>query len=168
MDIEEVLARMEIQKVLWTYARGVDRADYETMASVYHPDGTDDHSTFSGLGKDFARIVVDWGERLSIVGQHHITNVLIEMDGKDDARAESYFLSFHPHAEDGQQRLGIAAGRYLDHFQRRDGSWKIAARRVVMDWTRDRVDGAPWDGVDGLPAPGRVKSRSDESYKFFS
>jgi SnoaL-like domain len=167
VDIDEALARLEIQDVLWTYARGVDRADYETMASVYHPDGKDHHSHFDGLGTDFAREFADRHADTSGVGQHHITNMSVKMDGENDARVESYFLAFHPHEEDGTPRFGVAAGRYLDHFQRRDGKWKILDRQVVMDWTRDDFGGPPWAYSDGKPLQGRPKRLGDESYSFF-
>jgi hypothetical protein len=170
MEVDEALARLEIQKVLWTYARGVDRADYDCMSSVYHPEATDDHGVFNGLGTDFARRLADNHETSSGggVGQHHITNIMIEMDGENDARVESYFLAFHPHAETGVPNLGIAAGRYLDHFQRREGTWKILARRVVMDWTRDHVEGPPWETAEGKPYQGRSRQLGDESYGFFA
>jgi hypothetical protein len=168
MDIDEVLARVEIQTVLWRYARGVDRADYETMASVYHPEATDHHGHFDGLGTDFARGLTDRERHMGAVGQHHITNLTIEMNGAHDARVESYFLAFHPHEDDGVTKLAIASGRYLDHFQRRDGEWKILARRVVMDWTRDHVDGEPWPSAEGRPAQGQRRWNGDESYEFFA
>lgn len=168
MDINEALARIEIQNVLWTYARGVDRSDLETLTSVYHPDGTDHHSSFSGLGRDFAQGLVERHQDMDQVGSHHITNIVMEMDGGDDARVESYFLAFHPHKEGDDTKLGIAAGRYLDHFQRRDGEWKILTRRVVMDWTRDHVEGGPWLKADGKPTPGLPKRLGDESYRFFA
>jgi 3-phenylpropionate/cinnamic acid dioxygenase small subunit len=168
VEINEALARMEIQNALWTYARGVDRSDYQAMISVYHPDAIDDHGSFYGLGTDFATYLVNREERMTAVGQHHITNMIIEMQGDDDARVESYFLAFHPHQDGDLTKLGIAAGRYLDHFQRRNGSWKILTRRVVMDWTRDHVDGLPWPAAEGKPTQGSRKSLSDESYEFFA
>jgi 3-phenylpropionate/cinnamic acid dioxygenase small subunit len=168
LEINESLARLEIQNVLWRYARGVDRGDYDTIASVYHPDGTDEHVDFEGLGTEFARGLTDRYGHMSTVGQHHITNVIVEMDGDDDARVESYFLSFHPYEAGESVRMGIAAGRYLDHFQRREGEWKILARRVVMDWTRSDFEGPPWPGVDRKPIPGRQKWQDDESYAFFA
>jgi hypothetical protein len=166
--MNEALARLEIQNVLWTYARGVDRADYETMASVYHPDGTDNHGRFKGLGRDFARSLTDRERAHPAVGQHHITNVIIQMDGADDARVESYFLAFHPHEDGGPGQLGIAAGRYLDHFQRRSGVWKILAREVVMDWTRNHLDGLPWERAAAAPYQGSRKALGDRSYPFFA
>lgn len=168
MDINEALARMEIQDVLWRYARGVDRYDYDLLETVYHPDGTDQHSSFNGLGRDFARHHIDRSAGKAEVGQIHITNLNIQMRG-DDARVESYFLSFRSHRDDdGQAKFGIAAGRYLDHFQRRDGSWRIVARRVVMDWTRDHVEGGPWPAVDGRPSQGVPRWLGDASYDFFA
>ena len=167
MDINEALAHIEIHHVLSIYARGVDRADLETLSSVYHPDATDDHGEFSGLGTAFARKLIDDEKDMRAVGQHHITNVVIQMDGEDDARVESYFLAFHPHEETGSLKLGIAAGRYLDHFQRRDGAWKILTRRVIMDWTRDNVEGPAWRRTVGVVPQGRRKWQDDESYAFF-
>jgi hypothetical protein len=168
VDIEEGLARLEIQQVLWTYARGVDRSDYEAMASVYHPDGTDEHCHFNGSGLEFARGVVDRTETMRAVGQHHITNITIEMAGPDDAHVESYFLAFHPHDESAESsRMAIVAGRYLDHFQRRDDAWKILSREVVMDWTREHVDGPPWPRAEGLPSQGQRKATGDASYGLF-
>jgi len=167
VDVKEALAHLEIRHVLSVYARGVDRADLETLSSVYHPDATDDHGSFSGLGTDFARKLIDDEKDMTAVGQHHITNVVIQMDGESDARVESYFLAFHPHEDAGEPRLGIAAGRYLDHFQRRDSGWKILTRRVIMDWTRDHVEGLPWRRVVSTCPQGQRKWRGDESYPFF-
>src|SRR4029077_12481670 len=115
---------------------------------------------------DFARNLTDRHVGETAVGQHHITNMTIEMDGEKDARVESYFLAFHPHDEGGPTKFGIAAGRYLDHFQRRDGEWKILARRVVMDWTRDDFDGPRCMTADGKPEQGLRKWQNDSSYAF--
>jgi hypothetical protein len=167
VDIKEALAHIEIHHVLSIYARGVDRADLETLSSVYHPDAIDEHGSFSGLGTAFARKLVDDEKHMTAVGQHHITNVVVRMDGDDDARVESYFLAFHPHEDSGTPKLGIAAGRYLDHFQRRDTGWKILRRRVIMDWTRDHVDGLPWARAASECPQGRRKAQGDESYPFF-
>lgn len=169
MDINEALARLEIQNVLWTYARGVDRSDLDALLSVYHPEAIDNHGSFQGPGTEFAKGLVDRHRHIDHVGCHHITNIVMEMDGEDDARTESYFLAFHPHIDDdGRDKLAIAAGRYLDHFQRRDGAWKILTRQVVMDWTRDHVDGPPWASADGRPIQGLPKRLGDESYAFFA
>jgi len=168
MDIDEIAARLEIQDVLCTYARGVDRGDHDALASVYHEGATDHHCNFSGPAAEFVQGLVDRAKHDPIVGQHHITNTKIAMDGRDDARVESYFLAFRPHVEAGEKWLAVAGGRYLDHFQRRDGAWKIRARQVVMDWTRDEQGLEPWASVDARPVQGSRKWEGDPSYRFFA
>ena len=168
MDVAEAIARLEIQDVLWAYARGVDRSDYDLVMSAYHPDATDDHPQIAGPAGEVVRDFLERDRTIADVGQHHITNMKVDMDGDDDARVESYFLAFHRHRRGDSVLLGIAAGRYLDHFQRRDGAWRILTRRVVMDWTRDDVEGRIWEKIDGQPVPGRRRDHGDDSYAFFA
>lgn len=143
MNVDELLAHEEIRQVLYRYARGVDRADRELVAGVYHPDGVDHHGRFHGPGEEFASRVTQLEPGVEGAGNHHITNHWITLDG-DRAFVESYFLAFHPHADEGAEEIGISCGRYLDFFERRDGAWKIVERTVVTDWTRRDVMGETW------------------------
>ena len=62
----------------------------------------------------------------------------------------------------------IAAGRYLDTFEKRDGVWKITHRKAVFDWNRL---------VDDMAIPSRPEmeavmtygeqGKNDASYKIF-
>ena len=168
MDINEAIAHIEIRQVLCTYARGVDRTDLDARLSIYHPEGTDEHGTFfSGPGSDFAQLVQDNSEGETVVGQHHMTNVYIEFDDEDNAKVESYYLAFHPYEKDGEEKLGIMAGRYLDHFQRRDGAWRIASRVVMTDFTREHLLGAPYAEMVGQFPEGKKRADGDASYEFF-
>ena len=54
----------EIRRRLLEYCRGIDRCDAALVASVYHPDGTDDHGSFVGLGTDFAVYATDDAPRV--------------------------------------------------------------------------------------------------------
>ena len=60
---------------------------------------------------------------------HHVTNILIERN-ENTSNVESYFMAFHAQNEGGR---AFVTGRYLDHFTCRDGDWRIAHRRVVID-----------------------------------
>jgi len=145
MEIEDVIAELEIRRVLARYCRGVDRGDLEMLKSVYHEDATDDHGTFQGSGWAFAELLVPAMDQSALVSQHQVTNVLIERDG-DVARVESYVLAFHPvpDTETGREVHAVAGGRYLDRFEKRDGEWKIADRVVLIDWTRQALSGEDW------------------------
>ena len=49
MDLETLIAKQEITDVVYRYARGIDRLDFELVRSCYHPDAYDDHGAFKGL-----------------------------------------------------------------------------------------------------------------------
>ena len=77
--------------------------------------------------------------------QHCITTHSCEIDG-DTAHAESYVV-FASVEKDGKTvRLG--GGRYIDRLVRRNGEWRIALRRLIMDW-RFFADGTLFATDDG-------------------
>jgi hypothetical protein len=160
--------RDEIRQLLYRYARGVDRSDVDLLRSVYAPGGTDHHGLYDGPGRDYADRLVAAEAEATNVGNHHLTNMLIEIDG-DTARAETYFLAVHPHEDDGEERLGVTSGRYLDSLVRVDGQWAILRREVVNDWTRLHWPGELWPRAS-WQAGGFLrgaKGRADPSYEFF-
>ncbi|MBM4385436.1 MAG: nuclear transport factor 2 family protein [Deltaproteobacteria bacterium] len=62
------------------------------------------------------------------VMRHHVSSIRIELDGRERARAFSYFAVFvPPHGHDHW-------GRYADELVlERDGRWRFARRRVSVD-----------------------------------
>jgi hypothetical protein len=154
MTPDMVAAHLEIQQVLYRYCRGVDRGDEAMIASVYHPDGVDQHGPWKGLGRDFAPLAVRHMDLAGAAGQHHITNVLIDVRG-DVADVESYYIALQPEITPEGPTHSLTCGRYLDRFEKRGGRWLIAERRVVMDVHRAQVGGGPWPGAPGFPAGGR-------------
>jgi hypothetical protein len=163
MDIYAAADHIEIQQVLYRYCRAVDRGDEALLSSVYHPGAVDRHGAYQGTGEAFAAMLVSSMDRAPRVGQHHITNVLIELDG-DAADVESYFLALHPlgDSSSGEASHVPVTGRYLDRFERRDGAWKIADRTVVLDWSTAPVACSPWAAQDDYPQGGR--RQEDPSY----
>jgi len=165
MDPNDISAHIEIQQVLYRYCRAIDRGDVTLLKSVYHPDATDAHGAFNGPAHEFAEIIVARMNVFQVTGQHQITNIIIELDG-EAARVESYFQAFHPSVlEGGGEGLAFAVGRYLDRFERRDGAWKIADRRVVFDHARAPAKFAAWETAAQYPQGGRLEL--DPSHAFF-
>lgn len=74
---------------------------------------------------------------------HHLGNQLIELTD-DGARVETSCLAWYRlPARDGAER-SIAQGlRYLDRLERRNATWAIAHRRVVLDWEQLFEPGRP-------------------------
>jgi hypothetical protein len=167
-EVHRLRDHEDIRQLLYRYARGVDRADLDLLCSVYHPDGTDHHGKFDGPGEAYARRLVGAEAGLTATGNHHITNIFIQLDG-DEARAETYFLAFHPHRDHGSDQLGITSGRYLDRLVRHDGRWAILRREVVSDWTRAHLAGASWSraSAEGGGFIRGQRGHADASYGLF-
>ncbi|WP_328659711.1 nuclear transport factor 2 family protein [Streptomyces sp. NBC_00334] len=150
--------RFEIQDVLFRYARAVDRLDHDAVAACYFDDAVDVHGGYTGGA---AGLVEDIRDRHRTIdsSQHFVSNVLVEFTGEHSADVESYCLCFlrqAPAEPGGEQDLAIIRCRYVDRFERRDGSWGIADRVVVFDESRTvRMT----DGLD----PAWVASRRDRS-----
>ena len=129
LTIDDLLAREEIGDVIKRLARGTDRLDEELMASCYHADGFDDHNSFRGSGREFARWVVEVLPHFETT-MHFIGSPLIRVDG-DTAHVDTYCVAHHLRA-DSDMILGL---RYVDRFERRDGRWLIARRVCAFDWS---------------------------------
>jgi hypothetical protein len=134
--IDWLIDRAEIEDVLASYARGIDRCDPQVLKAVYHPHGYDEHGIFSGPGYGFADFIIPAMLANYITMQHHFSTTSIDIRGIK-ASVESYFLCIML-AND--RSLEFYGGRCLDQFEKIDGRWAIGHRQVVMDWTEVRRD----------------------------
>ena len=149
--VAALLDREEIRRVVMDFARAVDRRDWDLMRSCFHPGARDDHGAFAGDAEDYVAWVAENLPRFAERTMHFIGNVIVELDGPGTARSESYVIGYHRYTrEDGTRADWIAAGRYLDRFEKRAGAWKIADRRLVWEWVRDEPVGAEFEnfGID--------------------
>lgn len=149
-SIDELLARQEIADVIYRYARGIDRLDFELVRSCYHPDAYDDHGAFKGTVDEFVAAAESWLPRWTAT-QHFMGNMLIEVQG-DVARAETYAVAYHRREDaEGDGKDDVMGIRYVDRFECRDGDWRIAHRVVATEWRRvDPVQGARGRGENGV------------------
>lgn len=154
VQLHNLAAESAIRQALARYCRGVDRGDRAMLLSAYHPDAIDDHGNFVGGPDDFATYVIDKFDITPRIGQHHVTNVYAEIDGST-AHVESYFIAFNAQTTEGGGEHDLVTGRYLDRFEEREGDWRIAERKVVIDIGRDALAGAPWPRLDAFASGGR-------------
>ncbi len=77
---------------------------------------------------------------------------MIRIEG-DQAYVQSYYRAYERlPGKDGSPRDLTMYGRYLDRMEKRDGEWRIAERKVQMDWWR-RWDDWP-TGIAACSASG--------------
>lgn len=162
--LQRLIDRAEIQDLMAVYARGVDRADWEGVRGVYHPDAFDDHGDYKGGVDGFIKFAK---ERNGILpqGMHFLGQCLVEFpsDEPNPARdmviAETYFMTAHTltaEAAKGYRVLGAENqpvqlshyGRYVDRVERRGGPWLIAHRICVFETTRLAIGDVPPLGAD--------------------
>jgi hypothetical protein len=138
--VQALLDKDEVVSLMYSYARGIDRAEENLVRSVFHPDASVDFGPgiFQGAVGDFISWVMD--VRGGMKATHHmVANVRVDLRG-DTAFAESYFLTWHRLDKSTGKEDFFLGGRYLDRLERRPtgsaGVWKIAHRKQVKDWTR--------------------------------
>ena len=134
MNSDELLASVAIQQIISRYARGVDRYDWDLVKSCYHDDAIDIHGSYRGGVDGF----VDWAKEA--LGRfertmHFMGNFVVDVRGQS-ARAETYCVAWHRLNADGVVYDDVHGVRYLDHFECREGGWRILHRLVVNDWSR--------------------------------
>lgn len=163
MDRLAIMAdKLECTELVTRMARAIDRCDADMLASLFHPDATDDHGMFVGTASDF----VDWVMPVLATmkrTQHIIGQVLIEVDG-DHAAGESYFIAHHALDGPDGDTFMIAAGRYLDRFERREGVWKISHRQAVFDWNSSSPLTDSFDRDNPGTSTFGVRGEADASY----
>jgi uncharacterized protein (TIGR02246 family) len=131
--------REAIRALLDRYAIAVDRKDLAMVAGCFTEDCAYDGALGQGTIADALRTLA------SAFGRYertlHVTGTqLVELAG-DRANAETYCVAYHVLPGGAQHTVGV---RYLDALLRTDDGWRIRARVVRTEWTRD--DPAPGSG----------------------
>ncbi len=165
-ELHAVIDKQAISDVIHRLARAIDRCDKALIASCFHEDATDDHGSFKGTAAEFCDWVIPVLQSMEAT-QHNIHNVLIELSGSN-ALSESYFVAHHRIATPDGPNDMIAAGRYLDRFEKRDGKWRIAHRHAIYDWSRNDPSTCQWDKPPAADILERGKrGETDPSYAHF-
>lgn len=161
--IAQLIDERDIRNVITRYCRGIDRIDMELVRSCYHPDAVDEHGD---IGGPVERFIEHIGRSLwrHDTTTHFIGNILVDLRG-DHAFAETYCIAIHrKRHDDGHVHEHQVGVRYCDRLERRDGEWRIAHRRALMDWAKIQDGGQPWEQFDTY-IHGR-KDRTDPAYGF--
>lgn len=162
--INAYMDKAEIRDLLYTYCRGVDRADSEVLASIFTPEARCEYGVFSGTIAEFCAFARSFVDAIGPT-HHNITNSIIQVSG-DSAVGETYGIAVHGDVSEEHGIVDlIVFVRYNDRFERRDGAWKIAHREVIYDWNQHIPRTADWEGPLGaLYSPRGRRNRQDVTY----
>ena len=128
----EALDRQAIAEVLARYCDALDRMDLDALAALFTDDcavsyGPDEKLRSRGSAALRTSLERMWRWKRT---SHHLSNVIVEFDDADHARAKSYVLAWHERT-DGT--TATVFGQYRDRLVREGGRWRIAARRMLMN-----------------------------------
>jgi 3-phenylpropionate/cinnamic acid dioxygenase small subunit len=136
---EQPSSHRAIGDLITIYAELVDDGDFAGLGTLLAD------ATFTGGGEPVSGaqaiekmfqdtlIVYDDGTPRT---RHIITNVRIQVgEAADTAVSRSYFTALQAVPDLALQP--IASGRYHDRFERRNGQWRFAERRVHVDLAGD-------------------------------
>ena len=138
--------KLEITEVIYTYAECTDRGDFEALLNCFHPDAQFQYQE-EGTPlpvREFFAAQGDAGAGFRET-MHHLSNIIVRVDG-DKAKTQSYVLAHHVMKEDcphypplfpnmGREYAVLIGARYVDEFERREGKWKIAYRKLCFEWS---------------------------------
>lgn len=129
-------AKLEIREVIENWVVWRDSGDWERFRTVWH-EGARMHATwFQGTAEEFiANARQSWG-RGGISG-HFLGGSSIDVAGSR-AIAQTKMKIESRGMVDGVACDIVAAGRFYDFFEERDGRWAITFRQPIYE--RDRVD----------------------------
>jgi len=137
----EARDRVEIEALMWRYARALDTLNADAYAANYTPDGQ--FGTGANATKGAAalkKMIVDTNDRQTAAaakGQtrqpmyHMTTNSQLTFTDKDHARLDSYYLTVFGAVGQNVPVRVAAAGRSIDSRVRVNGQWLIQTRDVA-------------------------------------
>jgi SnoaL-like domain len=161
--LRALIDRREIDDCLARVARGTDRFDRDLFLSGFHSGAVISTGNDAGSAADTYEGGKGFHEQTTLGTLHCLSTSSCEIEG-DTAHAETYHIYC---ARNLDETNWAAAGRYLDQFERRDGVWAIAFRRIVVEWTGKMTPNviAMFEGVEHKPSRlDPVRSCDDVSY----
>ncbi len=190
MTLEELSDREEIRQVIYRWFRGLDRLDLDLLHASFWADGEFDGGPNTGPSAEF--IPAMFGEngrvrKMFAMTSHYMMNLLIDWRGRH-AITETYAVAYHRLAK-GREAIEKAIGttrfaelggdadreyqfilglRYADRFEKRGGVWKIARKKLILEWSSV----APYAGLpdgEGVHSYARLRGQrgaADESYRW--
>lgn len=148
-QLHELYDKQKLHENMMLYCRGIDRYDEALIKSTYWEDSWDDHGSFVGPGPEWAAAGFSWRHLLHS-NNHHVTNVLIELDG-NRAKRESMFMCVVNLKEGKEASMSaFLGGRYRDLCEKRKGEWRILHRVCIWDWFESYPTTGGWHRL-GIP-----------------
>ena len=135
-DIEELIARAQIDDLLDAYALAIDKRDWQLLESLFSEDADLDY-TSSGGPHGARDEVLGWLQAslpAVTLTQHILTNRRVTVHG-DTAEARTELFNPLLFRSGEQTQLVLLGGVYEDRLLRTEAGWQITERVHRTSWT---------------------------------
>lgn len=132
--------RVQIEELMWRYARALDTGDADTYASLYTLDGQFGAGANATKGREALKKLVGGGQRQSPAQPpadtkrppmyHMSANEQLHFVDKDHVRIDAYYITMIAAAGQGTPARVAGVGRSIDELERVNGQWLIKSRNV--------------------------------------
>ena len=144
ITLEEIADRLAIRELIDAYAHYADRRDANGQMALFtektafhvYMDSRSPEPTYVLHGRSALAPVFANLNRYQVT-THFNGQSTIRLGG-DGATGESYCIAHHVTVDGDKRTLMIATIRYLDTFEKQNGVWLFAERRLMVDWTETR------------------------------
>jgi SnoaL-like domain len=157
--MNEAADRTAIREIIENWVIWRDSGDWERFRDVWHPDGRMMATWFQGPAEEFIRVSRD-GMARGVSIFHSLGGISIELAGPR-AVAQTRMMISQRSLVHGLLCDVACLGRFYDFFEKRDGRWAIALRRLVYE--KDRMD--PVDPSKTVSLDAKLLERFPEGYR---
>lgn len=157
-------AREDIRQAIYRYCAAIDRHQCAWMTRVFHDDATILVGDYDGNAIDFFRALQAKSTHIGRAS-HMIGNILFDEVTDDLVFTESYCMAIEqisPIEDGGEDIDRVVRLRYADAFRRRDDTWKIERRVIIVDHAMKAVPSAT---VAQFRGPQGLRSTDDPAIR---
>lgn len=130
--LDRVESRFAIHDLVSDYCHGFDKRDWDRFSAIWWADAVWDIGPPFGIfeaSEGIAHVTKDILWDAWLASSHFTTNLVVEFTSQDTATGVSDVDCIGTTSDGLAQTVSAT---YYDQYQRRDGVWKIAHRKVKM------------------------------------
>jgi ketosteroid isomerase-like protein len=134
--LQQLIDADEIRRVIYDYAFHLDMNHPDELASLFVEDCEVVYGpNFGAEGIDAYRRTLEGIGEFFEATSHHVSNIVVEFTGDDEASARSVLYAWHRYRKDRPD--SHVWGQYHDLMVRVDGEWRFKRRELRAAGTKD-------------------------------
>jgi hypothetical protein len=167
-EIQALVSQNDIERLIHSYPRGLDRLDRSILLSIAHESATVDFPPlFKGTWIDYVEFLMNAHTNM-LYNRHSMSNIIVEIKNAGAVSETSATAHLIVKRDDGDIEDRTVHTRYLDSWRQDSGRWSLAHRRTIRDFRQIRIlSAAELASTTEYANAGKI-GRQDPSYAHFA